>query len=61
MYVAWPVAWEMIVLATPDVQEAVTAPPALELAIVRSYVAEVSVKLPPVELDMVTITLVAFT
>lgn len=61
MYVVWPAAWEMIALATPEVQESVSAPPTLELAIVRSYDGEISVKLPPVELDRVTMTFVAFT
>jgi hypothetical protein len=55
------VDWERVTLAVPDVQESAAVPPELLDAIVRSYVADVSVKFPPVELDSVTITLVAFT
>jgi hypothetical protein len=45
----------------PELQERDAVPPALEDAMVRSYDAEVSVNVPPVEDESVTITLVAFT
>ncbi len=51
----------MVVLATPDVQLVFTVPPELEEAIEKSKEAEVKVKLPPVVLDKVIATLVAFT
>jgi hypothetical protein len=42
-------------------QEIVAVPPPLEVATERSYEGDVRIKLPPVELERVTTTLVAFT
>jgi hypothetical protein len=42
-------------------QESAAIPPPLDEAIVRSYDADVSVNVPPVEDERVTATLVAFT
>jgi len=51
----------MVVDATPDVQEMETVPPELEVATTIPNEAELSEKLPPVVLESVTTTLVAFT
>ncbi len=48
-------------LATPEVQPTVTVPPLELVAIERPSKGEISVKIPPVELESVTATLVAFT
>ena len=48
-------------LTTPCVHEVATVPPPLDVATDKSYDGEIRVKLPPVELDRVTMTLVAFT
>lgn len=61
VYTADPVAWEMVVLVIPDMHEEETAPPPLDEATARSYKGESKVNTPPVELDKVTITLVALT
>jgi hypothetical protein len=55
------VFWDKVAVSTSPLQETLALPPALDDATVRSYDADVSVKLPPVELDRVTMTLVAFT
>jgi len=48
-----------VVLATPELQLVETLPPPEEVAMVISREAEVSVKLPSVELERVATTLVA--
>ncbi len=52
---------ESVTLATPELQESDAAPPLLDVAMVRSYDADVSVNVPPVEDESVTATLVAVT
>ena len=52
---------ERVTLAVPEVQDGDAVPPELLDAIVRSYDADVRIKLPPVELESDTMTLVAFT
>jgi hypothetical protein len=50
------------VLTTPCVlQEVVTVPPGLDVATDKSYDGEIRVKVPPVDDESVTATLVAFT
>jgi len=51
----------MTTLATPELQESDAVPPPLDVAMVRSYDADVSVNVPPVEEERVIATLVAFT
>jgi hypothetical protein len=51
----------MVVLAVLDRQPIATAPPFELVATENPTVGDVSVKVPPVELDMVTRTLVVFT
>jgi hypothetical protein len=60
VYTVDPVLCMMVVLATPDVQLVVTIPPPELVATERPIAADVSEKLPPVVLDSVTATLVAF-
>jgi hypothetical protein len=61
VYVAWPVDCEIVTLATPELHDSDATPPPLDVAIVRSYDADVRVNVPPVEDESVTTTLVAFT
>ena len=61
VYTIDPVLWDIVVLAVPAVQLCDTVPPLELVATERPYDGDVSVKVPPVEFERVTATLVAFT
>ena len=53
--------WDRVTVAVPEVHTNDDEPPELLDAMTKSYNADVSMKFPPVELERVTMTLVALT